>query len=190
MLELTLFTTILHSHTMLATRSMLSLTLASTRSVGRVGLRSAPAMPTMALRSALTTSPRMVSTSSKSNAAAQTTKLTQQQNLDLLNQQRAQRPSSPHFTIYQPQITWLLSIINRITGTGLSVCKYLNRRRKEYAEATRLDFQRAWIDLRYDRQCLYGSRLTSFTPMFGLLCLCSAVRVFCSVRRLSAVRLG
>ncbi|KIS67951.1 uncharacterized protein UMAG_11744 [Mycosarcoma maydis] len=109
---------------MLATRSMLSLTLASTRSVGRVGLRSAPAMPTMALRSALTTSPRMVSTSSKSNAAAQTTKLTQQQNLDLLNQQRAQRPSSPHFTIYQPQITWLLSIINRITGTGLSVLLY------------------------------------------------------------------
>ena len=44
--------------------------------------------------------------------------------LDLLNQQRALRPSSPHFTIYQPQLTWLSSIANRVTGTGLSVALY------------------------------------------------------------------
>ncbi|PWY97141.1 cytochrome b560 subunit of succinate dehydrogenase [Testicularia cyperi] len=57
-------------------------------------------------------------------AAAPTTQYTQQQNLELLNQHRAQRPTSPHFTIYQPQYTWILSILNRITGTGLSVLLY------------------------------------------------------------------
>ncbi|CAE6437175.1 unnamed protein product [Rhizoctonia solani] len=35
---------------------------------------------------------------------------------DILNAQRVRRPSSPHFTIYQPQITWLGSIANRATG--------------------------------------------------------------------------
>lgn len=42
-------------------------------------------------------------------------------NLELLNKQRALRPNSPHFTIYQPQLTWLSSIANRVTGSGLSV---------------------------------------------------------------------
>lgn len=40
----------------------------------------------------------------------------------ILNTQRLKRPSSPHFTIYQPQLTWLGSIANRVTGVGLSVC--------------------------------------------------------------------
>lgn len=40
----------------------------------------------------------------------------------ILNTQRLARPSSPHFTIYQPQLTWIGSIANRITGVGLSVC--------------------------------------------------------------------
>jgi Succinate dehydrogenase/Fumarate reductase transmembrane subunit len=40
----------------------------------------------------------------------------------ILNTQRLARPSSPHFTIYQPQLTWLGSIANRVTGVGLSVC--------------------------------------------------------------------
>ena len=39
----------------------------------------------------------------------------------ILNTQRLKRPSSPHFTIYQPQLTWVASIANRITGAGLSV---------------------------------------------------------------------
>ncbi|KAG8997729.1 cytochrome b subunit of succinate dehydrogenase, Sdh3p [Tulasnella sp. JGI-2019a] len=43
---------------------------------------------------------------------------------DTLNAQRLLRPSSPHFTIYEPQITWLASIANRITGAGLSVLLY------------------------------------------------------------------
>ncbi|KAF8880220.1 succinate dehydrogenase cytochrome b560 subunit [Gymnopilus junonius] len=43
---------------------------------------------------------------------------------NILNQQRLKRPSSPHFTIYQPQLTWVASIANRITGVGLSVLLY------------------------------------------------------------------
>lgn len=42
---------------------------------------------------------------------------------EILNSQRLLRPSSPHFTIYQPQLTWLGSIANRVTGSALSVCK-------------------------------------------------------------------
>jgi len=42
----------------------------------------------------------------------------------ILNTQRLARPSSPHFTIYQPQLTWVGSIANRITGVGLSVLLY------------------------------------------------------------------
>ncbi|KAJ7734817.1 hypothetical protein B0H16DRAFT_1327380, partial [Mycena metata] len=34
----------------------------------------------------------------------------------VLNKQRLLRPSSPHFTIYQPQLIWLASIANRATG--------------------------------------------------------------------------
>ena len=43
----------------------------------------------------------------------------------ILNKQRIHRPSSPHFTIYQPQLTWLGSIANRVTGVGFSVCELL-----------------------------------------------------------------
>ncbi|KAJ3554419.1 hypothetical protein NM688_g3123 [Phlebia brevispora] len=42
----------------------------------------------------------------------------------ILNDQRLQRPSSPHFTIYQPQLTWISSIANRMTGAGLSGLLY------------------------------------------------------------------
>ncbi|KAG1769269.1 hypothetical protein EV702DRAFT_978866, partial [Suillus placidus] len=38
---------------------------------------------------------------------------------ELLNAQRLKRPSNPHFTIYQPQLTWLSSIANRATGGAL-----------------------------------------------------------------------
>ena len=32
-----------------------------------------------------------------------------------------QRPTSPHLSIYQPQLTWTLSALHRITGTGLAL---------------------------------------------------------------------
>ncbi|KAH8086848.1 cytochrome b subunit of succinate dehydrogenase, Sdh3p [Filobasidium floriforme] len=54
----------------------------------------------------------------------QTESLTPQENLALLNAQRTVRPNSPHLTIYQPQLTWVLSSLNRITGTALSGLLY------------------------------------------------------------------
>ncbi|KAJ1034777.1 hypothetical protein NDA13_001031 [Ustilago tritici] len=106
---------------MLATRPLFTLNMArgSVLSMGRLGLRTAVAAP-IAFRAPPMSAVRGAATTAK----APTTKLSQQENLDLLNEQRAKRPSSPHFTIYQPQITWYLSIINRITGTGLSVLMY------------------------------------------------------------------
>jgi len=54
----------------------------------------------------------------------QTESLRPEQAADFLNAQRLKRPSSPHFTIYQPQLTWFASIANRITGVGLTVLLY------------------------------------------------------------------
>ncbi len=34
------------------------------------------------------------------------------------------RPLSPHMTIYQPQLTWLMSIGHRVTGAGLATAIY------------------------------------------------------------------
>ncbi|KAK1924290.1 hypothetical protein DB88DRAFT_489711 [Papiliotrema laurentii] len=56
---------------------------------------------------------------------ATTQTITEQENIALLNAQRLRRPNSPHFTIYQPQVTWLLSIANRVTGSFLSGALYL-----------------------------------------------------------------
>ncbi|KAL8829425.1 MAG: hypothetical protein Q9191_002016 [Dirinaria sp. TL-2023a] len=38
----------------------------------------------------------------------------------ILEQQRRNRPVSPHLTIYKPQVSWYLSALNRITGSVLS----------------------------------------------------------------------
>ncbi|KAI0648652.1 succinate dehydrogenase cytochrome b560 subunit [Trametes meyenii] len=54
----------------------------------------------------------------------QTESITPSAEQQILNQQRLRRPSSPHFTIYQPQLTWIGSIANRVTGAGLSVLLY------------------------------------------------------------------
>ncbi|KAF9000752.1 succinate dehydrogenase cytochrome b560 subunit [Cyathus striatus] len=54
----------------------------------------------------------------------QTESFTPAQNVDILNKQRLRRPSSPHFTIYQPQLTWIGSIANRGTGAALSALLY------------------------------------------------------------------
>ena len=53
-----------------------------------------------------------------------TESLTPNDGLNILNALRLRRPSSPHFTIYQPQLTWIGSIANRVTGVGLSVLLY------------------------------------------------------------------
>ncbi|KAJ7315305.1 succinate dehydrogenase cytochrome b560 subunit [Mycena albidolilacea] len=56
--------------------------------------------------------------------AVQTESLPPSAAVDILNKQRLLRPSSPHFTIYQPQITWIASIANRVTGGALSALLY------------------------------------------------------------------
>lgn len=38
---------------------------------------------------------------------------------EILLKQRANRPISPHLTIYQPQITWYLSSVHRVSGVML-----------------------------------------------------------------------
>ncbi|ORY32795.1 hypothetical protein BCR39DRAFT_521603 [Naematelia encephala] len=44
--------------------------------------------------------------------------------IGILNHQREKRPMSPHLAIYQPQLTWILSIANRGTGVALSSLLY------------------------------------------------------------------
>ncbi|KAF3932967.1 hypothetical protein ABW20_dc0103014 [Dactylellina cionopaga] len=43
----------------------------------------------------------------------------------ILAAQRLIRPVSPHLTIYQPQLTWYLSMFTRITGVTISGIFYL-----------------------------------------------------------------
>ncbi|KIK91977.1 hypothetical protein PAXRUDRAFT_830396 [Paxillus rubicundulus Ve08.2h10] len=90
----------------------------STRAVGlgspfrRATLATKFARNQLALRSVITR--REVQTESLPPSASD----------EILNKQRLKRPSSPHFTIYQPQLTWLGSIANRATGGALSALLY------------------------------------------------------------------
>ncbi|KAG6872727.1 hypothetical protein C0995_007130 [Termitomyces sp. Mi166 len=68
---------------------------------------------------------RLMGTLRKSDRTVQTTSTSVSESVQILNKQRLNRPSSPHFTIYQPQLTWIASIFNRVTGIGLSVRTYL-----------------------------------------------------------------
>lgn len=51
---------------------------------------------------------------------AATTVSEKQASDEILAKQRLSRPVAPHLSIYKPQITWYLSILNRITGGILS----------------------------------------------------------------------
>ncbi|WVQ80789.1 succinate dehydrogenase, cytochrome b556 subunit [Cryptococcus sp. DSM 104549] len=55
---------------------------------------------------------------------ASTQPMTPSEGIAFLNSQREHRPTSPHLAIYQPQITWYLSGLNRITGVALSGLLY------------------------------------------------------------------
>ena len=37
-----------------------------------------------------------------------------------ISKEKQQGPMSPHLTIYQPQLTWLMSIGHRVTGAGIA----------------------------------------------------------------------
>lgn len=43
---------------------------------------------------------------------------------EILVAQRKNRPSSPHLTIYQPQLTWYLSSVHRVSGVMLAGAFY------------------------------------------------------------------
>lgn len=49
-----------------------------------------------------------------------TVKNTPESEIEILNAQRTNRPVSPHLTIYQPQLTWYLSGLHRVTGVAMA----------------------------------------------------------------------
>lgn len=51
--------------------------------------------------------------------------MTPKDSYEILVAQRKQRPVAPHLMIYQPQVTWYLSALNRITGCILSGSLYI-----------------------------------------------------------------
>ncbi|TXT07183.1 hypothetical protein VHUM_03353 [Vanrija humicola] len=53
-----------------------------------------------------------------------TEKLTELENLKLLNTQRLNRPRSPDLAIYRPQLTWYASGLHRITGVAIGGAFY------------------------------------------------------------------
>ncbi|PIS57130.1 succinate dehydrogenase, cytochrome b556 subunit [Candidozyma auris] len=57
-------------------------------------------------------------------ASTETMKVSHEQEQELLVQQRKNRPVSPHLQIYQPQLTWYLSGLHRITGVAMSGAFY------------------------------------------------------------------
>ncbi|KAJ4482253.1 SDHC, cytochrome b subunit of succinate dehydrogenase [Lentinula aciculospora] len=67
---------------------------------------------------------RNVIRSSLTKRFVQTQSLKPEDGTTILNTQRLQRPSSPHFTIYEPQLTWIGSIFNRVTGVALGFLLY------------------------------------------------------------------
>ncbi|KAF4564448.1 Cytochrome b subunit of succinate dehydrogenase SDH3 [Pleurotus pulmonarius] len=67
---------------------------------------------------------RLVVRNTVARRSIQTESLPPSSAVEILNKQRLNRPSSPHFTIYQPQLTWLGSIANRATGGALSALLY------------------------------------------------------------------
>ena len=57
--------------------------------------------------------------------SAATTPVSNNDAESLLAAQRLNRPVSPHLSIYKPQVTWVLSSLNRVTGVTLSGTFYL-----------------------------------------------------------------
>ncbi|KAJ9663868.1 cytochrome b subunit of succinate dehydrogenase, Sdh3p [Neophaeococcomyces mojaviensis] len=91
-------------------------------------------MRRLALARPTTTTMRMISPAAiatgqirpaTSGPHANTVSVSSDEAYKLLAEQRVHRPVSPHLGIYQPQVTWYLSALNRITGSILSGSFYL-----------------------------------------------------------------
>ncbi|KAF8425544.1 succinate dehydrogenase cytochrome b subunit family protein [Tirmania nivea] len=76
---------------------------------------------TTALKASSTYQTRYAATTSTDPAEA----VSAEQAQAILKEQRLKRPVSPHLSIYQPQLTWYLSSLNRLTGVALSGGTYL-----------------------------------------------------------------
>ncbi|KAF3919073.1 hypothetical protein ABW21_db0203781 [Orbilia brochopaga] len=85
----------------------------STKVISRSFLRTRPKATT--LNTSFFTPRRLVATESVPASSASS----------ILASQRLNRPISPHLTIYQPQLTWYLSSLNRITGVTAAGIFYL-----------------------------------------------------------------
>jgi succinate dehydrogenase (ubiquinone) cytochrome b560 subunit len=84
------------------------------------------ANPSLFKRSSKLSSPLAIATLNHSQTRpAATTSVPESEENSILAGQRRNRPISPHLSIYQPQIPWILSILNRITGATLSGSFYL-----------------------------------------------------------------
>ncbi|TIB66266.1 hypothetical protein E3P78_00092 [Wallemia ichthyophaga] len=92
--------------------------------IARIGLRANNSNCLRAFVQPAAAATRLGNTLKSPSKLIHTQKLNESENLALLNHQRNLRPSSPHFTIYQPQLTWFASIANRVTGVGLSAGIY------------------------------------------------------------------
>ncbi len=56
---------------------------------------------------------------------AETSHITPLEEIKILNAQRANRPCSPELAIYQPQLTWYLSGLHRVTGVAVAGLFYV-----------------------------------------------------------------
>merc|ERR1711939_1251547 len=104
--------------------------------------------------------PLAVGTSMQTRPVA-TQKMTPTDSYDILVQQRKKRPTSPNLGIYKPQITWILSSLNRVTGLTVAVPFYL------FGLAYLASPLRAW--LRRLVACLWRRSLGSSLPRRYLL---------------------
>ncbi|CAG8603135.1 9299_t:CDS:10 [Paraglomus brasilianum] len=89
----------------------------SIRSIQRLGaFVGATSVRTSLLRNAAVV-PMLMRRQTSTSAAAN-------EHEQILQQQRAVRPLSPHLQIYQPQLTWILSIAHRFSGAGVATVLY------------------------------------------------------------------
>lgn len=58
------------------------------------------------------------------SSLAPTVKVSHNEEQELLVNQRKNRPLSPELKIYEPQLTWVLSGVHRITGVGMAAVFY------------------------------------------------------------------
>ncbi|EKD00659.1 hypothetical protein A1Q2_05054 [Trichosporon asahii var. asahii CBS 8904] len=85
-----------------------------------------PGLLRCGLAAPLRTAPRAVASRIPAlRRGVQTNPISEKQQYELLNQQRMNRPNSPHLEIYQPQLTWYLSGLHRITGVALGGLFYV-----------------------------------------------------------------